>query len=83
MNQTWRGRRPSANDVEYASRQRRLVAWRFGFSAAALALVVALVVLLLGMKRQVPLVAGVVWSYRTPFGPLALAEEDRRLLNGL
>jgi len=83
VNPRWRGRHPSADDVEYVSRQRRLAAWRFGLSAAALALVVLLVALLLGMKRQVPLIAGVVWSYRTPLGPLPLAEEDRRLVNGL
>lgn len=83
VNPKWRGRRPSADDVEYAGRQRRLLVWRFGFSAAAMVLVVMLLVLLLGMKRQVPLVAGLVWSYRPPLGPLSLAEEDRRLLIGL
>jgi hypothetical protein len=56
---------------------------RFAFSGAATALVVTLVWLLVGMKRQVPLIAGVVSSYRAPLGPPVLAEEDRVLLGSL
>ncbi len=51
-------------------------------SSAALALVVWLIAMLVGMRRPVPLVAGVV-SYAHPLGPLALVEEDRDLLEGL
>lgn len=79
----WRQRRPSRDDVDFARQKHRLFVRRVGFSGAALLLVVLLVVLLLGMKRQVPLIAGVVSSYRPPLGPLASAEEDRRVLAAL
>lgn len=59
-----------------------MLAWRIGWSSAALALVVWLIAMLVGMRRPVPLVGGVVACVH-PLGPLALAEEDRDLLQGL
>lgn len=69
--------------MDFAARRRRLLLSRLAFSGAAAALVGMLVWLLLGMKRQVPLIAGVVSSYRAPLGPPTLAEEDRMVLGSL
>lgn len=78
----WKGTRQSAADVEFSGRRRRLLAWRVGWSSAALALVVWLIAMLVGVRRPVPLVSGIL-AYAHPLGPIALAEEDRDLLQGL
>lgn len=78
----WR-KKADGTPADFAARRRRLLLSRLVFSGAATALVFALVWLLLGMKRQVPLIAGVVASYRGPLAPPVLAEEDRMVLGSL
>jgi hypothetical protein len=78
----WR-KKADGTPADFSARRRRLLLSRVAFSGAATALVVALVWLLLGMKRQVPLIAGVVSSYRAPLAPPTLAEEDRIVLESL
>lgn len=77
---SWRG-----TGLDPASRARALwlMARRVGFSVAAVVLAVVLIRMLLTVRRQTPIVAGFVTSYRAPLPPLELALEDRELLRGL
>ena len=77
---SWRGM-----GLDTASRVRAwwLLARRIGFTVGAIVLTFILIRTLLTVRRQVPIVAGFVTSYRPPLPPLELAGEDRELLQGL
>ncbi|MEI8227211.1 MAG: hypothetical protein WCH77_02950, partial [Planctomycetota bacterium] len=77
---SWRG-----IGLDTASRVRAwwLLARRIGFTVGAIVLTFILIRTLLTVRRQVPIVAGFVTSYRPPLPPLELAGEDRELLQGL
>ena len=61
--------------------------WAFatptGYSLAAICLLGLFLWQLLVLKRQVPLILGVVSSYRSPLGPVPMATEDRELFREL
>lgn len=54
-----------------------------GYSLAAICLLGFFLWQLLVLKRQVPLILGVVSTYRSPLGPMPMATEDRELFRGL
>ncbi len=76
MRESWR---VSPEAVNSGSALARLLS-RLGLSAVLLALVVALVWLLLSLKRDVPVVAYFAKVYEPPLMPIRLAFEDAALL---
>ena len=54
-----------------------------GYSLAAICLLGFFLWQLLVLKRQVPMILGVVSSYRSPLGPVTMAAEDRELFREL
>ena len=60
-----------------------LLGRRIGLSVIAIGLAVTLIWILLSIKHRVPIVAVFATTYRTPLGPIVMAEEDRQQLQRL
>lgn len=81
--QTWKRSHLRPEDREHRAQASWLTAQRFLLSLAALLMVGLSVWLLLGVKRQVPLVAVFVRDYPTLLLPIASAAEDAAVLANL
>lgn len=79
----WTQTRRTSGDDDFRRKRFWSYVRRLGWSSTAAILIAVLLWLLLGMKRQVPMVAGLVSEYRTPLGPLAGIAADRRVLENL
>lgn len=76
--------RPAATDtVHHRHAWWWALATPTGYSLAAICLLGLFLWQLLVLKRQVPLILGVVSTYRSPLGPVTMAAEDRELFREL